>query len=430
MTASRSLMATPSAAGRVPLSRGRTGRAISLLWLGQSVSLLGDRVTVLALPLTALAAGASVAQIATLVGAIGAPFLVLGLPAGVWVSRMGLRRSMLMADVLRAGSLASLPVGAVLGTVSYAHLLIMAVVLGCGSVIFQVAYQSLTPHLVDNADQLRSANTRLTASEALALTGGPALAGLLIGAVGAVRALTLDAASFLVSAGTLVVLRAPTDQPVRKKLPMYAEVRAGFRYVLDNPPLRAVLWSSVLFNAGLAGYEALLVVFAVEHLGLSPMTLGLAIGVGGAGVPIGLLMSGPVQRRLGVGPVLVLSGALSGAGLLVAGTATGGLSATLIASGTFVTAVGGGAWGLTALTTRQVLSRPDMRAMVTAVHRWATYGVLPVGALVAGLAASLLGLRPAIFLVGVIAQLCVVPLLRAPVRKLHTLTMAGAGPAH
>jgi len=412
------------------LSRGRTGRAISLLWLGQSVSLLGDRVTVLALPLTALAAGASVAQIATLVGAIGAPFLVLGLPAGVWVSRMGLRRSMLMADVLRAGSLASLPVGAVLGTVSYAHLLIMAVVLGCGSVIFQVAYQSLTPHLVDNADQLRSANTRLTASEALALTGGPALAGLLIGAVGAVRALTLDAASFLVSAGTLVVLRAPTDQPVRKKLPMYAEVRAGFRYVLDNPPLRAVLWSSVLFNAGLAGYEALLVVFAVEHLGLSPMTLGLAIGVGGAGVPIGLLMSGPVQRRLGVGPVLVLSGALSGAGLLVAGTATGGLSATLIASGTFVTAVGGGAWGLTALTTRQALSRPDMRAMVTAVHRWATYGVLPLGALAAGLAASLLGLRPAIFLAGAIAQLCVVPLLRAPVRKLHTLTMAGAGPAH
>lgn len=405
---------------------GRTGRAVRLLWLGQSVSLLGDQVTVLALPLAALAAGASVAQVAVLVGATSAPFLLLGLPAGVWVGRIGLRRSMLMADVVRAAALVSLPAGAVLGTITYVQLLIVALIVGCASVLFQVAYQSLTPLLVDDADQLRSANTRLTASEALALTAGPALAGLLIGAVGAVRALALDAASFVVSAGTLVALRAPADRPASKKLPMYAEIRAGFRYTLGNPPLRAILWSSVLFNAGLAGYEALLVVFAVKHLGLSPTVLGLAIGIGGIGVPLGLLLSGPIQRRLGVGPVLVGSGALSGAGVLVAGTAAGGLAAPLIAIGTFITAVGGGAWGLTALTTRQTLSRPDMRAMVTAVHRWATYGVVPVGAVASGLAASVLGIRPAILLAGAVAQLCVVPLLRSPVRRLQTLAMSQA----
>ncbi len=99
--------------------------------------------------------------------------------------------------------------------------------------------------------------------------------------------------------------------------------------------------------------------------------------------------------------------------------------APLIAAGTFITAVGGGAWGLTALTTRQTLSRSDMRAMVTAVHRWATYGVVPLGALAAGLAASLLGLRPAIMLAAAVAQLCVVPLLRAPVRRLKTLSSPG-----
>lgn len=411
--------------------RGRTSRAVRLLWLGQSVSLLGDQVTVLALPLAALAVGASVSQVAVLVGATSAPFLLLGLPAGVWVGRIGLRRSMLMADVVRAAALASLPAGAVLGTVTYGHLLNVAFLVGCASVLFQVAYQSLTPLLVDDADQLRSANTRLTASEALSLTAGPALAGLLIGAVGALRALALDAASFVVSAGTLVALRAPADQPVSKKLPMYAEIRAGFRYMLGNPPLRALLWSSVLFNAGQAGYEALLVVFAVQHLGLSPTTLGLAIGIGGAGVPIGLLLSGPVQRRLGVGPVLILSGGLSGAGVLVAGMAPiGALAAPIIAIGTFIMAVGGGAWGLTALTTRQTLSRPDRRAMVTAVHRWATYGVVPLGAVAAGLAASILGVRPALIVAGGIAQLCVVPLLRSPIRKLRGLTMATADPAH
>ena len=181
-------------------------------------------------------------------------------------------------------------------------LLAATVTLGCGSVLFQVAYQSLTPLLVEDIDLLRSANTRLTASDALALIGGPALAGLLAGTIGAARALAVDAASYLVSAGTLTALRAPADRPARSQSSMRAEIHAGLRYVLGNAPLRAVLGSSMLFNVGLAGYEALLVVFAIQHLGLSPAVLGLAVGIGGTGVPIGLLLSGPVERRLGVGP--------------------------------------------------------------------------------------------------------------------------------
>ncbi len=411
-------------------SPGHPGRALRLLWAGQSVSMLGDQVTLLALPLAALSGGASVAQVAVLVGATRAPFLLLGLPAGVWVSRVGLRRSMLLADLLRAVALLSLPTAAAAGVISYLLLLAVAVAVGCGSVLFQVAYQSLTPLLVEDIDLLRSANTRLTASEALAVIAGPALAGVLAGAVGAIRALAVDAASYLVSAGTLTALRAPADRPARSRISMRAEIHAGMRYVLGSAPLRALLWSSMLFNAGVAGYEALLVVFAIQHLGLSPAVLGLAVGTGGAGVPIGLLLSGPAQRRLGVGPVLILSAALSGAGLLIAGTAAGRLSAALIGAGTFITAVGGGAWGLTALTTRQTLSLPDMRAMTTAVFRWATYGVLPVGSVLAGLTASLLGPRPAILLAGAVSQLCVVPLLQPPLRKLRTLTRATARSAH
>ena len=422
MSAPPTMTALRTSKARRPSPRGRSRRALRLLWAGQSVSLLGDQVTLLALPLAALAGGASGARVAVLVGATRAPFLMLGLPAGVWVNRVGLRRSMLLADLLRAVALLSLPVAAVFGTMSYLLLLTAAVTLGCGSVLFQVAYQSLTPLLVEDMDLLRSANTRLTASEALAVIGGPALAGLLAGTIGAARALAVDAVSYLVSAGTLTALRAPEDRPARSQSSMRAEIHAGLRYVLGNAPLRAVLWSSMLFNAGLAGYEALLVVFAIQHLGLSPAVLGLAVGIGGAGVPIGLLLSGPVERRLGVGPVLILSAALSGAGLLIAGTAGGRLSAAVIGLGTFITAVGGGAWGLTALTTRQTLSLPDMRAITTAVFRWATYGVLPLGALLAGLSASLLGPRPAILLAGAISQLCVIPLLRSPLRTLRTLT--------
>lgn len=410
----------PAAPRPARLGEGR--RALRLLWAGQSVSLLGDQVTLLALPLAALAGGSSAGQVAVLVGATRAPFLLIALPAGVWVSRIGLRRSMLLADLLRAAALTAVPVSAALGQLSYLLLLVVASVLGCGTVLFQVAYQTLTPLLVEDIELLRSANKRLTASEALAQIGGPALAGLLASVVGAARALAVDAGSYLVSAGTLVAMRAPADRPARGQRPMWSEIRGGLRYVLRIRPLRALLGASMLFNFGVAGYEALLVVFAIRHLGLSPAVLGLVIGIGGAGVPIGVLLSGPAERRLGVGPVLILTAALSGAGLLVAGAAAGPLSAAVIGAGTFVTAVGGGGWALTALTTRQTLSRPDMRAMTTAVFRWATYGVLPLGALLAGLLASLTGPRPAILLAGGIGQLCVLPLLGSGVRALRTLS--------
>jgi MFS family permease len=405
-----------------PARPGGSLRALRLLWAGQSVSLLGDQVTLLALPLAALAGGSSAGQVAILVGATRAPFLLIGLPAGVWVSRIGLRRSMLLADLVRAAALTAIPVAAAVGQLSYLLLLAVATVLGGATVLFQVAYQTLTPLLVEDIELLRSANKRLTASEALAQIGGPALAGLLASAVGAARALAVDAGSYLVSAGTLIAMRTPADRPARGQGPMWAEIRGGLRYVLHIGPLRALLGASMLFNFGIAGYEALLVVFAIRHLGLTPADLGLVIGIGGAGVPIGLLLSGPAERRLGVGPVLILTAALSGAGLLVAGAAAGPLSAAVIGAGTFITAVGGGGWALTALTTRQTLSRPEMRAMTTAVFRWATYGVLPLGALLAGLVASLAGPRLAILLAGGIGQLCVLPLLRSGVRTLRTLS--------
>lgn len=327
----------------VPAGRRPIGRAVRLLWAGQTVSLLGDQVTLLALPVVALAAGASVTEVAMLAAAGRAPFLVLTLPAGVWVRRIGLRRSMLVADLVRAAAVASVPLAGALATVTYPHLLAVAVVLGAAAALFQVAYQSLTPLLTDDPDQLRSANARLTGSEAVALSTGPASAGLLVAAVGAARALVVDAVSYLVSALTLAALRVPRDRPApaRSGPGLRGEMAAGARCVLASPPLRAILVSSVLFNTGFAGYEALLVVFAVHHLGVSVATLGLVLGLGGLGVPVGLLAARPLERRRGTGFVLLASGTLSGTGLVVTALAT---AVPMVALGTFVTAVGGGAW--------------------------------------------------------------------------------------
>ncbi len=192
-----------------------TRRALRLLWAGQTVSLLGDQMTMLALPLAALGVGASPTQVALLVGASHAPFLLFGLPAGVWVARVGLRRSMIFADTVRAVALMSVPIAVWVGTLTYLHLVLAAVTMGCGAVLFMVAYQSLTPLLVVDAAAVRSANSRLTASEAITLVVGPAIAGLLVGALGAVRTLALDALSYLVSAGHPVCPARSRGRPAR-----------------------------------------------------------------------------------------------------------------------------------------------------------------------------------------------------------------------
>jgi Transmembrane secretion effector len=396
-------------------------RSLRLLWAGQGVSLLGDQITLLALPLLALAMGASVGHVAALAVAGRAPFLVLTLPAGVWVRRLGLRRSMLAADVLRSAALASVPLAAVLGGLGYAQLVVVSLLLGTGATLFQVAYQSLTPLLTTNPRRLRRANGVMTGMEAVALTGGPALAGALVALLGAARAVWGDAASYVVSALTLARMRVPGDVPVQPRSTLRREVAGGIRYVLTEPVLRAILWSSVLYNLGAAGYEALLVVFAVGDLGLSPAMLGVVVGLGGLGVPLGILASGPVERALGVGPVLLLSGTLSGTGVVVATLACGATATYVLAGGTFVTALGGGAWGLTALTARQTLSQPQMRSMTTAVHRWATYGAYPLGAALAGALAVSMSTTVAIRIVAVVAQLAALPLLSRPVRRTRAL---------
>lgn len=394
--------------------------AVRLLWAGQSVSLIGDQVTLLAVPVAALALGAGPAAVAALSAAATAPFVVLSLPAGAWVAKFGLRRSMLCADVVRGLALLSLPVTARLGHLGYPQLLSVALAVGCATVFFQIAYQSLTPALVPEPSQLRSANTRLQASESAAQIAGPALGGALIGALGAARAFAADAGTYAVSVATLAALRAPGDRPAAATGSAMRHMRDGVRHVWREPALRAVLVASVWFNAGFGGYQALLVVFAVRAVGLPASALGVAVGLGGLGVPLGLLASGTFERRFGTPFVLIAGAAASAAGLIVVPTAAGRPAAYVISAGTFIAAVGGGVWGVTALTTRQRLSPAEHRAMVAAVFRWATYSAISVGALAAGAVSALLGARAAMIVFAVLAQLCTVPLLRAPLPDFRT----------
>lgn len=411
------------------------GLPFGLMWVGQSASLLGDQVTLIALPLLATGyAAASTFDVGVLGMCLRLPFLLVGLPAGVWVTRFGLLRSMIAADIARGLAIGLLPALALAGLARMPLLLTAAAVVGMGTVFFQVSYQSLIPELISDEGRWHAANTRLSLSESVALLCGPALGGLIVGLCAPPGALAVDAGTYAASVATLVAVasRSRRSRPVslpRSHGSLRAEIVDGLRYVRRSPILNALMWVGAAYNLGSAMYDSMLIVFAVHVLHLSPFRTGLAVALGGVGFPLSSALSGRINRRLGLGPSLIAAGVPSVAGLIVASLAVGRYSWWLLALGTLLVGLGQGCFAVNAITLRQFAAASAMRARATAVHRFVSWGALPVGALAAGVAGQLFGIRAAVIAAGLISASCFWPLLRSPLRRTLTAQDAALDPA-
>jgi MFS family permease len=176
------------------------------LWFGQTISEFGSEVTTLALPLAAvLVLHASTFQVGLLTTTGFAGFLLIGLPAGVWVDRVRRKPVMIAADVIRALVLASIPVAYGLGVLTLAQLYVVTFICGVAAVFFDVAYMSLVPGLVGR-QHIAEANAKLQATVSVAQVSGPSAAGFLIGLLSAPVAFLADAASFVVSVLSLLII--------------------------------------------------------------------------------------------------------------------------------------------------------------------------------------------------------------------------------
>jgi MFS family permease len=183
------------------------------LWTAETVSQLGTQVSVLAIPFVAIEIlRASTFEIALLNVVEFLPFLLIGLPAGVWVDRLRRRPVMIAGDVGRAAALATIPLAYLAGVLTVVQLYAVGFVVGILTVFFDIAYQSYLPSVVAR-DQLQEGNAKLEISRAGAQVVGPGLAGILIGVLRAPIAVALDALSFLGSALFLVLIRRPEPPP-------------------------------------------------------------------------------------------------------------------------------------------------------------------------------------------------------------------------
>src|SRR2546430_8063469 len=229
-------------------------RDFLLLWLGQSVSRLGDQFTGLAIPVIAvfvLAAGPLEMGFLGFAGTL--PFLLFGLLVGVWVDRRQRRSVLIRADIGRGLMIATIAALAFVGLLHMAYLYVFSFLIGILTVFVDVAYQAYLPALVER-NQLVDANSKLETSNSVANTGGPALAGAIIELFKAPVAMIFDAASFFFSAATLVAIRKrePTPDPGLRRS-VLTEIKEGLQVVLQEPRLRHIAactaWSNFFSSA-------------------------------------------------------------------------------------------------------------------------------------------------------------------------------------
>src|SRR5262245_18235831 len=277
------------------------------LWTGQTISLIGSQVTLLALPLTAiLLFDASAFQVGALNTLLFLPFLLLGLPAGVWVDRMRRKPMMIAADLGRFAVLASIPLAYAFGVLRLGQVYAVGFLAGVLTVFFDVAYGAYLPSLIPRS-RLVDGNAKLEISRSGAQIAGPGLAGLLVQVLSAPTAILADALSYLASVAFLLGVRAPEPRIERPEEhpPMWREIRGGLGYVLGRSLLRPLAISTGTLNLASGFVEAVLLLFAVHDLDLTAGQIGLILALGNVGFLVGAILSTRIGRWLGTGPAII-----------------------------------------------------------------------------------------------------------------------------
>ena len=396
-------------------------REFRRFWLGETVSLFGDQITLIALPLVAvLTLDASASQMGFLTAAALVPNLLFSLHAGAWLDRRGKRRQAMIATALgRAALLATIPLAYLLGLLSFAQLFVVSFLVGTLSVFFFVAYSTLFVSLVPRARYLE-ANSVLHGSRAFSFVSGPSVGGVLVQALAAPGALVADALSFLVSALSLSSI-SPDEPPTEEA--QRGHVKTGIRYIANSPIVRASLLATATINFFNFIFWALFILYATRTLGVRPGLLGLVLGAASVGGVIGAVVAGKLSRRIGVGPAFAVGCVVFPAPLVLVPLA-GGAEWTILGllfAAEFLSGLGVMILDITVGSIKAALIPDRLRARVAGAYMLVNYGVRPVGSLVGGGLGSWIGLRPTLWIASVGAVAGVLWLLPSPLLRLHEL---------
>ena len=414
-------------------SGGRLWRhpAFMLFWSGETVSLFGTQVTLLALPLTAvLTLHATAPQLGLIRFVEALPYVLFTLIFGAWVDRRRRKPVLILANAARAVFIGLVPLLAVLNLLHLSLLGLLAFVVGVFTVLFDVTWLAYVPTLI-TTDELVEANGKVATSSSAAEVAGPGLGGMLVQLLTAPLALLADALSYLVATITLIAIRAPEPAPpmqAGKRTALLRDIMVGLGAVWNNSYLRAIMLMSGLWNLLNGIANTVFVFYAVRELAIEPGSLGLILGAGAIGGLIGSAISTRLGQRGRFGPVLGIAFTFGCVPWLLLPAVTGSLTLEIAAFtlAFFLIQIGLGLWSVLTVSFRQAITPHHLLGRVGASLRFISYGLGALGFLLAGALASLVGLRQTLWLaaLGFVAIL-LITLLATPLPRLRAIP---AGP--
>ncbi|MGD0555311.1 MAG: MFS transporter [Streptosporangiaceae bacterium] len=380
-------------------------------WGAATISMFGDQVTSIAMPLVAvLTLDANAAQMGYLTALQWVPSLLFGLHAGAWADRRARRRRvMITADLGRAVLLAAVPICYAFGVLTLWQLYIVTFAVGTLGIFFNVSTNTLFVSLV-RQEQYVDGQSLLYGSRAMSFVAGPSAGGLMVQILTAPIAVVADALSFIGSAFFLSRIR-PDEPPAAIGAGV---LTAGARFVARNSIVRASLYGIAVINFFNLMFSALFALYAVRTLGVRPGELGLVLGAGALGGVIGVLVTKRITNAAGAGVAFVAGCFGFTIPLLLVPEAHGPHLAVVAVL--FAAEFGSG-FGVMVLdiSIGAIFSSvvpDDMQSRVMGAFQAVNYGTRPVGALLGGLIGASLGLRPALWIAaagGVLGAAVLVP---------------------
>lgn len=398
------------------------------LWSAYTVSRLGSQITLLALPLTAvLLLGAGATETGVLVAARTAGFAVPGPLLGVWVDRHRRKPLLLLANVVSAMLIASIPIAAAAGTLTIVQLYLVAYLAGVSSQVTDLSRQALMPVIVGR-DRLVAANGQMQISTAVTQIAGPSLGGALVQALTAPVAMAFDAASFVASAVLLALLRV-TDvvHPRLEGSRWWHEVAEGMRFVREQDLLLRSVIAIALANIEWFAVQAVLVVYATDELRVTPALLGLALAAAGPAALVGAALAVPLASRYGLGRVMIVALLFEAASRLLLPFIAGPALTAAILLGVTQALVGvtESLWSVGLNTLRQSLTPDRLMGRVAAASNFVQWVVAPPAAIGAGILGDAIGVRSTLLVAGIVAVVAFIYLATSKgVRELRAAPVA------
>jgi MFS family permease len=363
-------------------------RAFRMVWLGESVSMLGDQFYLVALPWLALALTGSSLALGLVLMAAAVPRAALMLVGGALSDRYDPRRIMIVSSAARAMLVGVLGFLVWTDAVQLWHLYLLGAGFGAADAFFQPAALALVPRLVVE-DELEASNALVMGSMAVTGMVGPAVAGVAIAATGTALGFGIDAVTFVFAIVTLAFVRRPRAASAPSPAPMptgtFGSIADGLRYAMADAQIRTVLLAVTVINLAVVGPFFVGLPVLVASFDSGPLAYGIVLSAFGGAALLGAIVAGTLGARARMAVVIPATSIGLAFGMILTGLAPNAwataLAAVPLGAGVGVLQVSGMAW-------LQRRSEPAYLGRVMSLVMFAVMGLTPLSYAIAGAVAE------------------------------------------